>query len=95
MPLLIEAENCWLAITEAALTDYAGMYLSGSDSGQGTQLISELAPLPRHKRVVKVKATTGHPTPWRTFMMGDKPGDLIAYHRTQKSRFLVPRRNVR
>jgi len=77
MPLLIEAENCWLAITEAALNDYSGMYLSGTDANQSTQLVSELAPLPRTKRVVKVKATAGHSTPWRTFMIGDKPGDLV------------------
>ncbi len=76
MPLLIEAKNCWLAITEAALTDYAGMYLSGSDSGQSLQLVSELAPQSSRTKV-KVKGKTPLRTPWRTFMIGEKPGDLI------------------
>jgi alpha-glucosidase len=77
MPLLIEAEKCWLAITEAGLIDYPGMYLSGVDSGEKLQLVSELAPLPGTKRVVKAKASGHLRTPWRTFMLGEKPGDLI------------------
>jgi alpha-glucosidase len=77
MPLLIEARDCWLAITEAALVDYSGMYLSGTGSGGRPSLVSELAFLPPRREGVKVKAAAPLSTPWRTFLVAEKPGDLI------------------
>lgn len=76
LPLTIVSQSgTFMAITEANLTDYAGMYLEGSsilDFG----LISRLSPLPSGDRVC-VRGTTPHFTPWRVIMIADDPGNLI------------------
>lgn len=73
MPALFEFPNkTYLAITEAALVDYAGMYLTKTN---GT-LTSQLSPLPR-QTAVKVKASLPHQTPWRVLLIGDRVGTLI------------------
>ncbi len=74
LPLTIEIENGpTVAITEANLTDYAGMYLNGAETNNA--LISVLSPLPGQD--VCVKAAAPHVSPWRVIMIGDTPGDLI------------------
>ncbi|MGH9340909.1 MAG: glycoside hydrolase family 97 protein [Acidobacteriota bacterium] len=76
LPLVVEVEGGpTLALTEANLTDYAAIYLSGSGSGENT-LISRLSPLPDGSGV-SVKASLPHVSPWRVIMIGDEPGDLI------------------
>ena len=46
LPLLLELPGTgWAAMTEANLTDYAGMYLA-RDGSPGTSLVSRLSPLP-------------------------------------------------
>ena len=73
LPTLFEMEgNVFLAITEAALTNYAGMYLV-KEKGK---LVSRLSPLPGQTKV-KVKATIPHRTPWRVLMISDRIGALI------------------
>ena len=73
MPALFEFPGqVNLAITEAELVDYAGMYLT-RDHGV---LVSKLSPLPG-QTAIKVKATLPHPTPWRVLMISDRIGDLI------------------
>lgn len=62
-----------MAITEAAVRNYAGSYLSAL----GGHLTDKLSPLPGQERL-KVKAGLPHHTPWRVFMIADRPGDLIA-----------------
>ncbi|MFC1565089.1 glycoside hydrolase family 97 protein, partial [candidate division KSB1 bacterium] len=75
-PLLIEMENGpFVALTEADLTDYAGMYLEGIEDDQFT-LQTSLAPLPDGSGD-KVKGETPFYTPWRVIMVGDSPGQLI------------------
>ena len=77
MPALFEFPNkTYLAITEAALVDYAGMYLTKKSSPAGPVLTSHLSPLPG-QTVVKVKATLPHQTPWRVLLIGDRAGILI------------------
>lgn len=73
VPTLIEFPGgIFMAITEADLVDYAGMYLMKQ---QGV-LVSKLSPLPgRHE--IKVKATLPHRTPWRVMLVGDRIGTLI------------------
>jgi len=66
------AQNTYLSIHEAALTDYAGMTLK-NENGSGL-LACNLVPWPDG---VKVKAETPIKTPWRTIQLGKKPGDLI------------------
>jgi alpha-glucosidase len=75
-PLLAEVDsNAWLLITEADLTDWAGLYFRAGGAGEGS-LVSSLASL---KREPSVKVITKVPavSPWRVIMVGDDPGDLI------------------
>ena len=73
MPALFEfPDKTYLAITEAALHDYAGMYLTK----KGGRLTSQLSPLP-NQSAIKVKATLPHQTPWRVLLIGDHVGTLI------------------
>jgi alpha-glucosidase len=62
----------YMAITEAALRDYAGMYLAKK---QGT-LTTRLSPLPG-QNVIKVKARLPHHSPWRVMMISDRIGTFI------------------
>ncbi len=73
MPTLFEFPGkVYLAITEAALLDYAGMYLT---KHQG-KLISKLSPLP-NQTAIKVKGKLPHNSPWRVLMLSDRIGALI------------------
>ena len=73
MPALFEFPNhTFMAITEAALVNYAGMYLSR----QNDELISKLSPLP-NQATIKVEAGLPHKTPWRVMMISDRIGALI------------------
>jgi alpha-glucosidase len=76
LPLLLRHPGgAWVAVTEAALTDYAGMYLSRARHAPGV-LVSRLSPWPGQPEV-KVRATAPHASPWRVLMVGDDPGRLI------------------
>ncbi|WP_428328912.1 glycoside hydrolase family 97 protein [Mucilaginibacter sp.] len=73
MPALFEFSNgTYMAITEAALLDYAGMYLIKHNG----VLESRLSPLPQQPDI-KVKATLPHNSPWRVMMISDKAGAFI------------------
>ncbi len=73
MPAFFELKNSiYVAITEAALLDYAGMYLVR----HGGVLRSNLSPLPG-QAVIKVKAALPHKSPWRVLMISDRVGALI------------------
>ncbi len=73
MPALFEfPDQKFLAITEAALLDYAGMYLVK----HGGILLSKLSPLP-DRAPVKVKEVLPHHSPWRVLMISDRVGALI------------------
>jgi alpha-glucosidase len=73
MPALFEFQNkICVAITEAALLDYAGMYLVKHDG----MLTSQLSPLPG-QTAIKVKAGLPHHSPWRVIMISDRIGALI------------------
>ncbi len=76
LPLLVELPKTgWVAIAEANLTDYAGMYLA-REPGEGTALVSRLSPLPKEPRVA-VRATLPHESPWRMLMIADTPERLV------------------
>ena len=75
LPLLLQTASCWMAVTEANLTDYAGMYLSPAEE-QSQKLVSKLS-LFSEDQDVAVRANVPHSTPWRVIMIGEKPGDLI------------------
>ncbi len=77
MPLLLEhPRGPWIAVTEANLTDYAGMYLSRVDGEPGT-LASKLSPLPGREDRAKVVGRAPFESPWRVLMIADDPGRLI------------------
>ncbi|HSG72860.1 MAG TPA: glycoside hydrolase family 97 N-terminal domain-containing protein, partial [Planctomycetaceae bacterium] len=84
VPLLLErtlddAKRAWIAVTEANLTDYAGMYLAGVDGEPGT-LVSKLSPLPGRSDGAKVLGQAPFVSPWRVLMIADDPGRLIESH---------------
>lgn len=73
MPTLFEFPGkLFMAITEANLRNYAGMYLKKHEG----QLVSQLSPLPGQNDV-KVKANLPHRTPWRVMMISDRIGGLL------------------
>ncbi|MBS1575734.1 MAG: glycoside hydrolase family 97 protein [Bacteroidetes bacterium] len=73
MPTLFEYPGkIYIAITEAALSNYAGMYLMKHNG----ILKSQLSPLPG-QTAIKVKAELPHKSPWRVLMISDRVGALI------------------
>ncbi len=73
MPSLFNfSDEIYMAITEANLRDYAGMYLKKKEG----KLVSQLSPLQGQVKI-KVKATLPHKSPWRVILLSDKIGDLI------------------
>ena len=62
----------FMAITEAALLNHAGMCLVK----QNGILQSQLSPLPGQQKI-KVKATLPHNSPWRVIMISDRLGTFI------------------
>ncbi|MDP3913106.1 MAG: glycoside hydrolase family 97 protein [Bacteroidota bacterium] len=79
LPMTVKvADDCYAAITEANITDYAGMYLKQGNSKNGFSVRSNLAPLPdQPENGDKVRFKFPHKTPWRVIMLGDSPGKLI------------------
>ena len=79
LPMTVKAgDNCYVAITEADLDDYAGMYLK-SDAQTGPYAVrTQLAPRRgQPENGEKVIFSTPHNTPWRVIMVGNTPGDLV------------------
>lgn len=72
VPVLFELPGVFLGITEAALTDYAGMYLV-KKNGIAT---SKLSPF-RNDTGIAVKHNLPHQSPWRVLMISDRVGALI------------------
>ena len=80
MPALFTVPGTiYVGITEAALVNYAGMYLTRKKGPSATLVLtSQLSPLPGQVRSgTKVKATLSHQTPWRVLLIGDRVGALI------------------
>lgn len=74
-PLLIRTSNAWVAITEANLTDWAGMYLTGLSDKPNT-LCTLLSPHPDNPNIC-VESRTARYSPWRVIMIAPQPGELI------------------
>lgn len=71
-PLTLQtSEGLYLAIHEAALTDYSSMALA---IGENHTLECDLFPWYDE---TKVKASAPHQTPWRTIQIAENAGDLI------------------
>lgn len=73
MPVLFEYPGpVFMAITEANVRDYAGMYLWK----EGPMLYGRLSPKIGQERI-KVEAPLPHHSPWRVLMISDRVGALI------------------
>lgn len=73
VPVLFEfPKKIYMAITEAELVDYAGMYLMKHDG----IIESKLSPLPGQDKI-KVRAELPHHSPWRVMLISDRAGALI------------------
>jgi alpha-glucosidase len=77
MPMLMDyGNNCWVAITEAKIENYAAFYLG--TNGISNQLTTKLVPVPGESEAgAKVRFDEEVYTPWRVLMIGDNPGTLI------------------
>jgi len=76
LPLLVEIpDGPWVALLEADLTDYAGMYVGGVP-GFENALISRLSTGPNRMDQV-VTGSTPRATPWRLLLINNRPGGLI------------------
>ena len=81
LPVLLEVRGGdeqpnWVAVTEANLTDYAGLYLSGTEGKPGT-LSAKLSPLPGRQDGAKVVGKSPFVSPWRVLMIASEPGRLL------------------
>ena len=75
LPLLAEVPGSgWVAVAEADIENYAGMYLRKWEGGFG--LRAELSPR-IDAPAVAVEVETPFTTPWRVLMIGDEPGRLV------------------
>ena len=74
LPFLTQEPGiAWVAITEADLENYPGMYLNRPDA---LTLKAKLAPRVDEPGIVAVRETP-FASPWRIIMVGEKPGRLI------------------
>jgi len=79
LPMTVRVDNeCYVAITEANLINYAGMYLKPAAGKNNFCIKTQLAPLPGEKEDGnKVILDLPHKTPWRVVMIGETAGRLI------------------
>lgn len=75
LPLLGEVAGVgWVAVTEADIDNYAGLYLRKDRAAFA--LRAELSPRLDHPGIA-VEADAPVTTPWRVLMIGDEPGRLV------------------
>ena len=75
LPLLAEVPGAgWVAVTEADIENYAGMYLRKGEARFG--LKAELSPHVNDKSIA-VETNGTVTTPWRVLMVGAEPGRLV------------------
>ena len=78
LPLLTHAPAAWVAVTEADLTDWSGLWLTREPQAGGTTAVTLKASLaPRLDGEGLVKADFPHVSPWRVLMIGRQEGRLI------------------
>ncbi len=75
LPLLVRRGAVWEGITEAALHDWAGLYVTRRDGVAG--LRGRLSPRLDDPGVIVHGHAGAHPSPWRVVLLGDAPGRLI------------------
>ena len=75
LPMLVRNNGAYVGITEAALHDWAGLYLTRRDRALGFS--SRLSPRLDRPGVAVLGGAGEHVSPWRVAMLGDAPGRLI------------------
>jgi len=77
LPLVVKTSAAWVAVTEADLLDWAGMWITAdaNKDGSSINLVSSLAPHIQKPGCVDI--TTPHASPWRVLMIGRDAGKLI------------------
>jgi alpha-glucosidase len=77
LPVLVHTPACWVAIMEADLYDWAGMWLAREPLQPDTTTVTLRARLsPRVDGDGLVKSTLPHLSPWRVLMIGSEPARL-------------------
>ncbi len=92
LPLLVETPAAWVAVAEADLLDWAGLWLGGveQEAKAATSIAEELfsqiqqTPVTLRARLAPrpegdglVKAKAPHRSPWRVLLIGRQPGRLV------------------
>jgi alpha-glucosidase len=86
LPILVETPIAWVAIAEADLLDWAGLWLGGVELQNDAAATAEPMPTtatlqaklpPRPDGQGLVVATTPRHSPWRVLMIGRQPGRLV------------------
>jgi len=87
LPVLVQTPAAWVAIAEADLLDWSGMWLGGNPPEEVSETVSEAPPTTAVTLVAKlaprldgeglVKAETPRHSSWRVLMIGRQPGRLI------------------
>jgi len=74
LPLLVQTPGgVWVAVTEADMNEFAGLYLAPEVGGW---LGARLSPLPGEPGLA-VRHALPHVSPWRVFLLGDQVGRLV------------------
>ncbi len=101
LPFLVDASGIYVAVTEADLLDWAGMWLQQKPGNVSTMMATLAPPLPAKPWPARLQAnrtaggvsdapppegpvqaglvvaTTPHNSPWRAFLIGRRPADLL------------------
>lgn len=74
MPVTFEfGDNIFASVTEAAIRDYAGMYLVKEKD----KLVGKLSPHPGQEKIKVEISSFPHRTPWRVISIADRVGALL------------------
>ncbi len=78
LPMLTRLNDAlWAAVTEADLTDWAGLWMTGTVSAEADRTLgARLAPHPDQPDAA-VRSTAPRTSPWRVVMLGVNAGDLF------------------
>jgi|CZKI01.1.fsa_nt_gi alpha-glucosidase len=78
LPLLTHTPAAWVAVTEADLVDWAGLWLAREPQAAGTTAVTLRGRLaPRWDGQGLVVGSLPHASPWRVLLIGREPGRLI------------------
>ena len=80
MPVLVETQGSTLALCEAALSNWAGLFYRAAPCDGDARLVASLSKIPPSEAAtagVAVIATTPAASPWRVAVVGDDELDLL------------------